>query len=150
MSYLLRELGIGDIEIVKKHFVTVFSDAPWYDEWNDEEQLHKYIIDLIGQGNSLTLGFFEGEEIVGLSMGHIRHWFSGTEYFIDELCILQSKQGLGIGSAFLKSIEEYILSHNMTRIALQTERNIPAYHFYIKNGYTELSENVAFLKEFNR
>ena len=150
MNLNLKELSIDDIEIVKKHFVTVFSDDPWYDQWNDEKQLHSYIIDLIGQSNSLTLGFFDCEKMIGLSMGHIRHWFTGTEYFIDELCILQSKQGQGIGSAFLKSIEEYILSHDMTRIALQTERGIPAYHFYIKNGYTELSNNTAFLKEFKR
>ena len=47
-------------------------------------QLHLYIQDLVGQSNSLTFGLFEGTELIGISMGHIKHWYTGTEYFIDE------------------------------------------------------------------
>lgn len=34
----------------------------------------------------------------------------------------------------------------MTQFFLQTERNVPAYHFYKKNEFIELSEHVSFAK----
>lgn len=146
MNYKLRVLGLDDIESITQHFVTVFTDEPWNDNWDDKNQLNNYMLDLVGQGNSLTLGYYCDHELVGLSMGHLRHWFTGTEYFINELCILQKNQGQGVGTQFMKDIEDYLLVRNIARIVLTTDRSVPAYHFYIKNGYKELSEIVFFYK----
>lgn len=66
--------------------------------------------------------------------GHVRHWYTGTEYYIDEFCIARNKQGLGIGTKFLKDMEQYIINREMTQIFLQTDRNVPAYHFYKKKN----------------
>lgn len=150
MDFELKQLNINDIDIIKDFFVDVFTNEPWNDDWSSEEQLHNYILDLSGQSNSLTLGFFEKGEMVGLSMGHIRHWYTGTEYYIDEFCVGRSKQNLGIGTSFLKSIEGFIISKGMTQIFLQTERNVPAYHFYKKNNFYELPEHVSFAKKIER
>lgn len=87
MNTELRELSINEIEMIKRFFAAVFTQKPWNDDWSDEEQLHAYIMDLIGNQNSLAFGLFENETMVGLSMGEIRHWFTGTEYFINEFCI---------------------------------------------------------------
>ena len=122
------------------------ANTTWNDDWSNEEQLNGYIMDLIGNVNSLTLGYFMDDEMVGLSMGHIRHWYTGTEYYIDEFCICRGKQGIGIGTKFLKDVEQYIMNNGMTHIFLQTERNVPAYHFYKKNGFFELGEHVSFAK----
>lgn len=104
-------------------------------------------MDLAGNANSLTLGYFMDGEMVGLSMGHIRHWYSGTEYYIDEFCICRNRQGHGIGTKFLKDVEQYISNMGMTHIFLQTERNVPAYDFYKKNDFYELTEHVSFAKK---
>ncbi len=147
MDFELKQLDISNIDTIKPFFVDIFTNEPWNDDWSDEEQLHQYIMDLIGQTNSLTLGFFLKGEMVGLAMGHIKHWYEGTEYYIEEFCICRTKQGLGIGTEFLKSIEQNIVSQNIKHIFLQTERNVPAYHFYKKNEFIELSEHVSFIKE---
>ena len=76
---ILRRLDLSSIEMVKAFFADVFTNEPWNDDWSDKDQLHNYILDLTGQSYSLTLGLFEGEEMVGLSMGYIKHWFRGTE-----------------------------------------------------------------------
>lgn len=82
-------------------------------------------------------------------MGHIKHWFSGTEYCIDELCIAPEKQGKGIGTAFLKQIEDDIRRMGLKQIFLQTERDVPAYHFYLKNGFVELADHISFAKRLD-
>lgn len=147
MDFIIKKLDLSQIDVIKAFFVDVFTNEPWNDDWSNEQQLHNYIIDLIGNINSLTLGFFLDDEMVGLSMGHIKHWYTGTEYYIDEFCICRNRQGIGIGTNFLHSIEQYIIQKGMTQIFLQTGRTVPAYHFYKKNNFVELEDQVSFVKQ---
>ncbi len=147
MAAELRILNLDQIEEIREFFFQVFSNEPWNDDWSDQNQLHAYISDLIGNNNSLALGFYENETMVGLVMGSIRHWYSGTEYYIDEFCIKTEEQGRGLGTQFMQAIEIYIKNKGMKHIFLQTERNMPAYQFYKRNGYIELENHVSFIKQ---
>lgn len=144
----IKELDISNIEDIKALFFDIFTNEPWYDDWSDPKQLNAYIIDLIGNRNSLSLGLYKDDELIGLSLGSIMHWYTGTEYYICEFCIKTEKQRNGAGTAFLKMVEEYAKSKNITHIFLQTDRTVPAYEFYRKNGFTELSEHVSLYKYF--
>lgn len=145
--YNFKRLGMNEKELIKELFISVFTVEPWNDDWSDQEQLNLYLCDLMGQSNSLTYGLFEDEKLIGVSMGHIKHWYSGTEYYIDELCIRTDKQGKGIGTYFLKEIEKGIKEIGLVQIFLQTENNVPAYGFYQQNGFYELKEHVSFAKQ---
>ena len=142
----LRRLTGKDRELITALFVDVFTNEPWNDDWSDTEQLDAYIADLTGQSYSLTLGYFDGERIVGLSMGYIKHWYSGTEYIINEFCVDRQLQGKGIGSSFMKAVEAYLSENGIRQIFLLTDKNVPAYSFYQHNGFTELTCNVSFAK----
>ena len=145
--YNFKRIGMNEIEAIKELFTSVFTIEPWNDDWSNKEQLDLYLSDLVGQSNSLAYGLFEDEKLIGVSMGHIRHWYSGTEYYIDELCIQTDKQGNGIGTYFLKEIERGIKEIGLAQIFLQTESNVPAYGFYQKNGFCELKEHISFVKQ---
>ena len=84
---------------------------------------------------------------MGLSLGSIRHWWTGTEYVIDEFCVATSMQGQGRGTEFLAYIEASIKEKGIVHIFLQTERSVKAYQFYIKQGFQELPDHVSFWKE---
>ncbi len=142
----IRKLTAESIDDIKELFTDVFMNEPWNDDWSDEEQLHRYIIDLTGNANSLTIGLFDNEELIGVSMGNIRHWFTGTEYFIDEFCIKRNEQRKGYGKEFLNQIETYIAELGIKSVFLQTGRNMPAFEFYKNNGFAELSEHVSLIK----
>lgn len=145
--YTLKRLSIDDKEEIKKVFVGVFTKEPWYDDWSDEEQLDMYICDLVGQGYSLTYGLYDDTgELIGISLGYIKHWYSGTEYIINELCIKTEKQGVGAGTFFIHAIEEAIKEQGLKQIFLLTESNVPAFEFYRKNGFVQSEYNVAFSK----
>lgn len=135
-----------ELEIIKELFTSVFTIEPWNDDWSNQEQLDLYLSDLVGQSNSLTYGLFKDEKLIGVSMGNIKHWYSGTEYCIDELCIQTDKQRNGIGTYFIKEIEKEIKKIGLVQIFLQTENNVPAYGFYQKNGFYELKGHVSFAK----
>ena len=142
----LKRLSIDDKEAIEKLFTDVFSGEPWNDDWSDSKQLDLYIDDLCGQKYSITYGLYDGCELIGLSMGYIKHWYTGTEYIINELCIKTDRQNSGAGTFFLKQIEKSIKEMGLKQIFLLTDRDVPAYHFYRKNGFIEVSSLVPFAK----
>lgn len=145
--YRFEKLGPDKKEQIKTLFFSVFTAEPWNDDWSDEQQLDLYIDDLLGQGNSLTYGVWEDSELLAIAMGRSKHWYTGTEYCIDEFCVRTDRQGQGIGTYFLTEIEAAIKAMGFTHIFLQTEKNVPAYDFYLKNGFYRLPEDVSFAKK---
>ncbi len=143
----IKELSVSSIEEIKTLFAEIFTNEPWNDDWSDENQLHNYILDLTGNRNSLAIGLFEDDEFIGMALGSIKHWYTGTEYYIDEFCIKSQKQGKGIGTKFLAMVEKFVEEKGISHIFLQTERTVPAFEFYKKNGFTELCDHVSFVKE---
>ncbi|HEM3717354.1 TPA: GNAT family N-acetyltransferase [Streptococcus suis] len=146
----LKELTLADMEMVKQLFLSVFSQEPWNDDWSDEEQLDRYLGDLLSHPRALCFGLIDQDMLIALSLGHIRYWYEGTEYRIEELCISRDYQGRGIGQAFLKRIEEQLAERSIIHILLQTERNLPAFSFYEKCGFRALEEDVTMVKKVGR
>lgn len=139
----LRELSITHLEDVKALILAIFSQEPWNDSW-DEEQLNQYVFELMGNANSAAFGWYEDDEFIGLALGRIKHWHTGTEYWIDEFGILPSWQGQGKGTEFLQEIKKQLVIRNIQAIVLQTDRTVPAYSFYRKRGFSPI-ENQVFL-----
>lgn len=147
IKYNFKRLDESAADEIRELFFSVFTKEPWNDDWSDSTQLRFYIRDLIGQNNSLTFGLYEENKLIALSMGHIKHWYSGTEYIIDELCVATSEQGKGIGTLFEGEIEKACKELGLTQLFLMTDKNAPAYSFYQKRGFYELKNSAAFGKD---
>lgn len=142
----IRLMSIADLEAIKYVIRETFSRPPWNDDWHDEQQFHAYILDLIDNKNSLSLGLYEQDRLLGVSLGRIKHWYTGTEYWIDDLAILPQYQGHGYGSKFIDMMEDFLIRKDIAGIVLFTERDIPAYGLYRKKSFEERSERVFFEK----
>jgi aminoglycoside 6'-N-acetyltransferase I len=147
MEYHFERLDERASAEITELFVSVFTNDPWNDDWSDQDQLARYIHDLIGQGNSLTFGLYEGPALIGLSMGRVKHGYAGAEYDVDELCIRASKQGQGVGRRFMEEIERACRELGLRYVFLLTDDDVPAFAFYRKMGYSQLKNNVAFAKK---
>ena len=146
----LRELDDSNFDEIKALFKSVFMGPPWNDDWSDDNQLTEYLLDLTKVRNPIRLGLYEDGELVGISIGDVRHWWGGTDYNIEELCIKTDLQGKGLGSKFMAMIEDYLASKGIYQIFLMTGRNMPAYEFYKKRGFEELTDHVSFFKDFKK
>lgn len=130
-------------------FRKAFENDPWNNDWSDEEQLMKYIEDIACSFNSLNYGIIIDGKLAAFSAGSVRHWWEGTNYNIEELCVLPEFQGKGIGSRFMALIEEDIGNRGIKGIFLQTDNDMPSYRFYLKNGFSELNAHVSFYKSID-
>ena len=129
-------------------YKSAFYGEPWNDDWSDEEQLMEYVKEKSGGYHAINYGLLADGKLVAVSLGQITHWWEGTNYVLDELCVSPEYQGSGIGSRFMKLIEEDLKKRDVKGIFLQTDLDKPAYKFYQKNGFKDLSKHVSLFKGF--
>ena len=127
-------------------YQSAFKGEPWNDDWSDESQLTEYIKDVSGGNNPLNYGLVKDGELVAVSLGSLRHWWEGTNYNIEEFCVSPDLQGQGVGSRFMKMIEQDIRDRGLSGIFLQTDSDKPSYGFYKKSDFGELTKHVSFYK----
>ena len=131
-------------------YKNAFAGEPWNDDWSDREQLYEYIKEISGAYNCLNYGLKMDGKLVAMSIGMIRHWWEGTNYNIEELCVLPELQGRGVGSRFMNMIENDIQTRGAVGIFLQTDNDKPAYKFYRKMGFGDLGSHVSLYKRLNQ
>lgn len=144
---VLKRLNKENEEKIKKLFYEVFTKEPWYDDWHDIEMSSLYIKELTQAFNSLALGLYLDNNLIGISLGSIMHFYEEIQYRIDELCIAYKYQNKGYGSSFMKMIDEYCLKERISYIILSAEREYQAFNFYLKNNFKEAKQNVMLYKK---
>ena len=129
-------------------YKSAFSRNPWNDDWSDEEQLTEYIKEKTGSFHAINYDLLIDGKLVAISLGQITHWWEGTNYVLDELCVSPDCQGTGIGTRFMELIESDLRKRGLKGIFLQTDSDKPAYDFYHKNGFKDLSKHISLFKGF--
>ena len=86
----------------------------------------------------------EDNKIIACCFGHYKSWYNGKEYFIDEMFVKNDRQKNGLGSMFIKYIEDDMLKNDIKRFTLLTKRGSSSELFYKKNGFSNI-ENLCFM-----
>lgn len=146
----IRALHDEDFQKIKEIYKAAFSIPPWNDDWSNDTQLTEYLEEIMYAKYPLHLGLYQDGILCGISLGYIKHWCQGTEYYLDELCIHPDAQGKGLGTTFIRLIEQYAKNKGLCGIFLQTDNDMPAYRFYQKLGFEELPTHVSFFKSFEK
>ena len=136
---LFRVLTMTDEGEIFAVVRAAFAAPPWNEDWKDAASFHLYLKDILDNANSLAFGLWEGERLAALALGRLKHWPHGVEYDIDDFCTHPAHQGRGVGSALLQHIYAYACAQGFREVALLTRRNAPAYGFYLKNGFEDVS-----------
>ncbi|KPH76254.1 MULTISPECIES: GNAT family N-acetyltransferase [Bacillaceae] len=124
-------------------FMDVFNQEPWNDEWT-KETAKNYLEDFTHTPGFKGIVAFDGEEMIGFIFGNLKHWWSGDEFFINEMCVVADKQNSGIGSKMMNNLIKELKLDGVSMISLLTDRGIPAEGFYKKHGFSEI-ERLVFL-----
>lgn len=141
-----RQFVESDLLNCTETFIEVFNAAPWNDEWVVENAQH-YLFNFYRTPGFLGMLAIENKEIVGFIFGIHRIWWSGDEFYVNEMCVKPNQQNNGIGKALLSHLMEEIKGSSISNISLLTDRGIPAEAFYKKNGFEEIERLVFLSKE---
>jgi GNAT superfamily N-acetyltransferase len=127
-------------------YIETFTKEPWNDVYESREQVEKFFINHLNNNYFVGYSAMLEDKMVALSIGMKKPWIAGLEYYIDEFCVNYEMQGRGIGSWFIKAIEEDIKKQGMNAMILNTERDYPSQKFYEKNGFKPLGELIVLSK----
>ncbi len=126
--------------------IDVFTNPPWNDTYSSRQQVMEFLRNHMNNNYFAGYVLKEKNHVIAMSVGMKKPWLNGMEYYIDQFCVKPDLQGKGIGSYFLKRIEEDIKKKNMNAIILNTERGCPAKDFYLKNDFKLLDDLITLAK----
>ena len=139
-EFLLLKIKKHMIDDCVNLFIETFTKEPWNDIYESREQVVKFFNNHFKNNYFIGYAAMLDDKVVALSIGMKKPWIEGFEYYIDEFCVSFEMQGRGIGSWFIKAIEEDIKGQGMNGMILNTEKDYPSQKFYEKNGFITLGD----------
>ncbi|WP_208559961.1 GNAT family N-acetyltransferase [Marinilactibacillus kalidii] len=142
---MFRRLDQEDINLCVSSFIDVFNGPPWNDDWK-QEQARLYLEDIFQTPGFIGVGFQHQETLEGVILGNVKRWYSGKEFFIQEMFVLNASQGKGIGKKLMAHLEDVLEEEDVQDLALLTDKGIDAEFFYKANGFNEIERLIFMAK----
>ena len=125
-------------------YIDTYSQEPWEDELEYDYVLEYFKNSL--ENNSDLIIAYEEDKVLALAVVLKVVSYRSNYLRIEDICVDHNLQEKGIGSEFLKLIEDNYDSDVYDVIVLNTIRPFPARYFYEKNGYTIIEDSVTMFK----
>jgi len=135
-----------DFDECVRIYIDAFNAPPLNYSFITKEKAWRYIRDLTRMPGFMGYTYWVGDEMAAFCFGILDNYFEGTMFEVEELAVAAAFQRSGIGSTVMNLLETKLAGYNVSAVSLQTSRDLPAFGFYLKNGYEELKENVTLLK----
>ncbi len=129
-------------------FLEIFTSEQWGFDWLVLSKVESYMGSL--EATPGFLGFvllddFDNNQVSGFCLGVINE-YANKQYEIKEIFVDLKQQSKGLGSELLAEVENFVRQRGVTEVSLLTSNFIPAYGFYLKNGYSVRDTTVQFVK----
>ncbi|MCL2851752.1 MAG: GNAT family N-acetyltransferase [Defluviitaleaceae bacterium] len=129
-------------------FMGVFSAEPFCYTWLRREAVERYFTDLANTPAALSFLYYNNKGLLtGLCFGAMNDYFIHKLYDIKEFAVRKDAQGKGEGRRMLEEISGCLKSEGVAAVTLSTQREIPAYEFYLKNGFVASKSSVTLSKK---
>ncbi|MDR2903509.1 MAG: GNAT family N-acetyltransferase [Clostridiales bacterium] len=140
---MLNPFAATDLAPATAMFHEIFKNPPWSYDWITKEKIADYFADLLHSPKSVCYTYTAGGVLSGVCFGAVGDCSPVPVYEIKEIFVRPDAQNQGLGSAMLKAIEADLKQKDIPAIRLYTLRTIPAFDFYLKNGFQEIAEAAA-------
>ncbi len=128
-------------------FSDIFINEPWNYQWMTKENVLRYFKDLENTPCFIGTIFFIDNILSGFCFGVTNNYFGGNIFEIKEIAVKRELQGKGYGNIMISEIECFLKkSYQVEMITLFTQMELPAYKFYLKNGFTA-PEGAVFMSK---
>ena len=141
----VRDIHENDISSCAEIFSRVFSHTHWNENWNTQSAYER--LNHFYQSKGFCGVLAENNHVIpGFVLGNIEPYYSGSIFYLREMCTDVTYQSSGIGTQLLKYLEERLLLLNTHSIYLLTEHNVPAASFYQNRGFKLENNTGSFIK----
>lgn len=135
----------NNIPSCAKAYINAYNAEPWNEEYEISE-IEKYISSYLDSDTKVCFALMDGDKIKGVALGFIVPSISVPYLRLEDICIDSTEQRKGYGSAFVELISSEAEKLGCDSVILGTQKNFPAHHFYLKNGFQEV-ESVLLYKD---
>jgi len=129
------------IDDVVAVFIKAYNQPPWNYGWT-ADRAKQYLLEYMNCGNFTGFVLYDDNDVAGAVFGHTKTWWTGRQLMIDELFISSEKQRKGYGKMLLDYCDRYAADNQLSSIVLMTNKYMPSFGFYDKNGYTTAGQYV--------
>lgn len=140
---MLKVLGMAHEQAVKGLIRDAFSAEPWCDRWEDEDVFHSYILDVMGNQNSLALGLFSEDVLIGISLGRLRHWYNGLNTALTTCACLRTS-GTRVRVPVDPADPKLCLSARLSEHLAPDQKKRARLPLLQKTGFEEQEDRVCF------
>ncbi len=140
----VKTLTVADEPQIAAVIRDAFSAPPWCEDWSDEVRLLQYVHEGMDGAGALAFGLDDGQQLVAVVMGHVRHWHNRVEYIIEDVAVRREHQGRGLGKLLMTQTLAACRTLGIDEAGLRTRRDAAAYAFYRKLGFQEQEKDVYF------
>lgn len=134
---MYREFTEEDVEEGVRLYQKVFKSEPWFDNDSDDEVM-QYLCNFVKLESFVGYAAFVDNRMIALSIGFVKPYMKGFEYYLDQFCVDSDLQRQGIGSKFTEYIKRSLSEKNIHHIFLLTSKSFPSYSFYKKNDFEKI------------
>ena len=145
---IIRKFNIEMLDECVDLYMKTYSQEPWNESWDSRDIVSNFYKN--HYANNYFLGFvaIKDEKIVGVSVGFLKPYIRGMEYYIDDFFVSLDYHRQGIGSKFIEAIKNELISEKIHAIMLNTERGYPSHKFYESVGFKTYEDTVILIASF--
>jgi GNAT superfamily N-acetyltransferase len=136
----------ANLSLCVEIYVRAFTTAPMDFHFITHEKARRYLRDTTKTPGFRGFTFSREGEIVAFLFGTTDDYFDGTIFTVREFAVLPEHWRGGVGTHAMQLLEDTLRREGMHSISLQTSRQLPAFHFYKKNGFTEETKSATLVK----
>jgi len=136
----------SDLALCTKIYTAAFEAPPVNYGFITPEKATRYITDLTKTPGFLGYTYWQNGIMAAFCFGKLDNYFDGSVFKVEELAVHPGFHRQGIGTTVMQLMEEKLRFYRVSAISLQTSKDIPAYNFYVKNGYEEIQHSVCLAK----
>jgi GNAT superfamily N-acetyltransferase len=127
-------------------YMKAYNCPPWNYRWT-YDKAKQYLLEYKGCPQFVGFALYDNDVLVGAAFAHTKTWWTNDQLMIDEFFVSQENQGRGYGRKLLAFFDRYCLENQIGSIVLMTNKYMPSYPFYEKNGYTGIDPYVFMFKQ---
>ncbi|MEM9949541.1 MAG: GNAT family N-acetyltransferase [Cyanobacteria bacterium P01_D01_bin.36] len=141
----LQPIEPGHLRECANLFVSVFSNPPWNETWDQEIAL-KRLKDYYSILGSYGIVATAEDKVFGFAIGYAEAWYEDKHFYLKEMYVQSTCQRSGIGTKTMDVLHQDLVSKGVSMIYLLTMRDSPAAAFYEKCGFSNNPKIAMMLK----